>query len=421
MSAGTPPPPWLPRKAMARLEEALDSSRVVALLGARQSGKSTLAREIARRRGGTYASLDDEDTRAAVSRDPSGFLQARAPLVIDEFQRAGDPLLRAVKRSVDDDATPGRFLLTGSTRYTTMPNLSESLAGRVEIVDLWPLSQGEIHRAGDGLVDRLFGPTQGLRRIHPEPASRDRTFERITAGGYPTAYARPARTRDRWYDAYLRTLTQRDVREFSRAQELEALPRLLRLLAGRTAQEFNAADVARDLGMPRTTLPTYLALLETVYLVHRLPAWSTNLTKKAVKHPKLHFVDAGLAAHLLGMGAAALSSPTSTVSGPLLETFVAGELARQLTWSEVSADLLHFRDRDGAEVDCILEARDGRIAGIEVKCSGTVTAGDFRGLDVLEDRLGSRFANGIVLHLGERTLPFGDHRTALPLAALWEA
>jgi predicted AAA+ superfamily ATPase len=243
----------------------------------------------------------------------------------------------------------------------------------------------------------------------------------LVAGGFPTAHARPDRARDRWYDAYLRTLTQRDVREFSRAQELEALPRLLRLLAARTAQEFNAADVARDLQMARTTLPTYVALLETVYLVYRLPAWSTNLSKKAIRHPKLHFVDAGLAAHLLGMGADALCRPDGIAAGPLLESFVAGELARQRTWASAPIDLLHFRDRDGAEVDLVLESRDGRIAGVEVKCSATVTARDFRGLDLLHDRLGARFAHGVVLHLGDRTVPFGDRRTALPLAALWEA
>lgn len=399
----------------------MSESRVVALLGARQTGKTTLGREVARSRGGTYATLDDEGTREAVARDPIGFLDAPTPLVIDEFQRAGDSLLRAVKRRVDDVATPGQFLLTGSTRYTTMPNLSESLAGRVEIVDLWPLSQGEINGTSDRLLDRLFGSTESLRRLRPDVLSRAQAFERVTAGGYPSAYRRPERTRRRWYDAYLRTLTQRDVREFSRAQELDALPRLLRLLAARTAQEFNAADVARDLDMARTTLPTYLALLETIYLVYRLPAWSMNLTKKAVKHPKLHFVDAGLAAHLLGVGAEALASPTSNAAGPVLETFVAGELARQLTWAETSADLLHFRDRDGAEVDFVVEARDGRIAGVEVKCSSTVTARDFRGLDLLHDRLGDRFTNGVVLHLGDRALPFGDRRTALPLAALWQA
>lgn len=409
----------LARAAEGRVNEALRHSRAVALLGARQVGKSTLAERIARSHKGRYVSLDDAATRDAIRRDPAGFLDGPALLVIDEFQRGGEPLLLAVKRHVDTANAPGRVLLTGSTRYTTMPDLSESLAGRVEIIDLWPLSQGEVEARPDQFVDRLFGQSEVLRRRPTTTSDRVDAFDRLTAGGYPAVHRLPARARGRWYDGYVRTLTQRDVREFSRAQSIDVLPRLLKLLAARTAQELNLADVARDLDMARTTLPTYVALLETIYLIHRLPAWSRNLTKKAVKHPKLHFVDAGLAAHLLGATTASLCDPRSVPAGPLLETFVVGELARQRTWADLDVDLFHLRDHDGAEVDLIVEARDGRLAGVEVKASATVSVRDFRGLDLLHDRLPRHFTHGVVLYLGTEILPFGDRRTALPLSALW--
>ena len=243
----------------------------------------------------------------------------------------------------------------------------------------------------------------------------------LCAGGYPAVYRMSGPARRRWYESYVRTITQRDVRTFSRIQDVDALARLLRLLAARTAQELNVSEVSNELGLPRTTLASYIPLLETVALVYRLPAWSTNLTSKVVRHPKLHFTDVGLAAELLGIGPAALANPLGRALGPLLETFVAGELERQMTWSRVLVDLYHFRDHNGPEVDLILEARDGRVAGVEVKASSTVRGKDFRGLDVLAERLGDRFRNGVVLYLGDRVVSFGPRRTALPISALWSS
>lgn len=389
------------------------------LHGPRQSGKTTLVRRVAERRGGTYLTLDDPLAREVAARDPDALLDAARPVVVDEFQFGGDALVRAVKRRADRDPRPGGVLLTGSTRFTTVPTLSESLAGRAEIVDLWPLTQGEIRGCGDRLADLLFGPAAALRRMTPPRATRGSLLAAICAGGFPAVHARPATSRRRWYASYIRTVTERDVAEISRVRDASALRRLLRVLAARTAQELNLADVARDTETPRSTLAGHLPLLETLYLVQSLPAWSRNLVQRVVRHPKVHVTDSGLAASLLGVDAAALARPGHPALGALVETFVVGEIRRQATWAETPVTLHHFRDHTGPEVDVVLEAADGRVAGIEVKASSSVASRDARGLELLRDRLGDAFAHGVVLHLGESALPIGDRCTALPMTALW--
>ena len=412
-------PSLIPRHAERLLGRALNQSRVVAVVGARQVGKTTLARRATEERNGTYLNLEDPGTLESVERDPEAVLASPRPLAIDEFQHGGDELLRVIKGHVDRRRAPGQVLLTGSTRFTTVPMLSESLAGRVAILDLWPLSQGEIRDGMDSFPSALFGPTARLRTLSSSNLSRMDALRMLCAGGYPAVHHLSGPARKRWYDSYVRTITQRDVRTFSRMQDVAALHRLLRLLAARTSQELNVSDVSKDLGIPRTTLTSYIPLLETVFLVYRLPAWSTNLTSRVVKHPKLHFTDAGLAAELLGVGPKALVDPLSRVLGPLLETFVASEISRQITWSRTLVDLYHFRGHNGPEVDLVLDARDGRVAAVEVKASSTIQGKDFRGLDLMAERLGDRFRNGVVLYLGDRVVPFGPRRTAMPLSALW--
>ena len=410
----------LPRNAMSTIEASLRTFRVVVLTGARQAGKSTLVRKVARGRGGTILDLDDPTTLDAVTRDPLSVIgSARPPVVIDEFQRGGDALLRCVKSIVDRTPRPGRFLLTGSTRFLTVPTLSESLAGRADLVDLWPLSQGELRRTREGWIDRLFASVDAVRSIAVRPEGRIDVLTAVCRGGYPEIRAADAVQRRRWFDAYVRTVTERDVREISGVRRASDLVRLLRMLAARTAQEMNASDIGRDLKVARSTLDEHLALLETVHLWHRLPAWSTNLTAKVVRHPKAYLVDSGLAARLVGATPAALASAMHPALGPLVETFVVGEVARQQTWAETSCRLHHFRDRGGPEVDLVLEADDGRIAAIEVKASATVGSSDFKGLELLRDRLKDRFLHGVVLYLGEKILSFGDRLTAVPVPALW--
>ena len=401
------------------LREAMRESRVVFLSGARQAGKTTLVRQIAAEGGADYQTLDDRAARELALDDPAEFVARDRPLIIDEVQRGGDDLLLAIKARVDRDNRPGQFLLTGSTRFLTVPRLSESLAGRVDLVDLWPFSQGEIARRRDGFVDRIFGTTTALRRRRPPPVSRAAAFERVCRGGFPEAVRRQPRQRGRWLDGYMRTLTGRDVAEIANIQRVGDLPALLRLLASRTATELNVSRLARDAALPRTTLSGYLPLLESVYLMFRLPAWSRNLTSKRVKQAKLHFTDSGLAAHLVGASPAALARPQAAMAGALLESFVASEIARQRTWADIDVELHHFRDRTGAEVDLVLESRDGRVAAVEVKAGRSVGRNDLRSLKFLRDRLGDDFTNGVVLGCFDDVQPLGDRLSAVPLSSLW--
>jgi uncharacterized protein len=409
----------LPRSLLPRLEDALATSRVVALVGARQVGKTTLAAQVFRARRGTYRTLDDPAALEQVRRDPEAFLDVPGPLAIDEFQRGGDDLLRAIKLRVDADPRPGRFLLTGSTRFTTLPSLAESLAGRIAIVELHPLSQGEIRRVRERFVERLFGRPEALRRAGAVATTPAHVLQAACAGGYPEARRQPERRRPLWFDGYVQSVTQRDVREIAHVQRVEDVGRLLRMLAARRGRRPRRPSSVPVRSVPRSTLAGYVPLLESLYLVHRLPPWSRNLTSRVSKHPKMHLVDSGLAAHLMGVSWRAVEDREHRARGPLLETFVLGELRRQLSWSDIAVEVLHFRDRNGPEVDLVLEARDGRTAVIEVKASSTPRSADFRTIDLLRERLGGRFAHGVVLHLGTEVGSFGDRCTALPVSALW--
>ncbi|MGQ0843305.1 MAG: ATP-binding protein [Sporichthyaceae bacterium] len=411
------------RRVTPLVEESLRYFRVVVLHGARQVGKSTLALELARGLGARVVSMDAAPQLAAASADPPGFLEVMGtPAVIDEIQRVGQPLVLAVKAAVDADTRPGRYVLTGSTNFLTVPTISESLAGRVDLVALWPFSQGELHGGSDGFVDRAFeGPAQLLGHDGPV-LDRQEYLERVCAGGYPDAARLPERPRIRWFEQYVATVTAREVAVADDIRRLDSLVGLLRYAAATTSGELVVATTAQRLGIHRETVASYLAWLETVFLVHRVPAWGRNLTAKVIKRPRLHVADTGLAAALMGRQPAMLRNPTEPATGPLVETFVVNELAKQLTWSQVSARLNHFRDRDGVEVDAILESTDGRVVGIEVKASTTPRSEDFAGLAKVRDALdrsGGNFLAGVVLHTGDARLPFGDRLVALPIADLW--
>jgi predicted AAA+ superfamily ATPase len=416
-------PAFLDRHAMTPLRNGLSDFRVVVVNGPRQSGKTVLLGQLHEQIGGTSVTFDDPEMLEAAKSDPVGFVGGFVkPLLIDEVQRAGDPLLLAIKAHVDRDPTPGQFVLTGSTRFLTVPTLSESLAGRALIIDLWPFSQGEIARSKDSFVDAVFENPRGLLTQTPYRGGRAACFRRVCLGGFPEVIKkRSAQARTAWFGAYVRTVTQRDIKEISRIRQAAELPRLLRLLAGISAQELNVARLAARVGLDDQTLHNYLPLLETVYLVHRIPGWSRNLTSKVKRRPKIYLADTGLASHLLRVNPDALAHPTSPASGPLLETFVLNELVKQRTWSERDVDLYHFKDRDGAEVDLIIEAFDGRVVALEVKAAQSVAKGDFRWLELLREKLGSQFAYGAVLYTGSRAIPFGDRLSALPIPALWES
>ena len=407
----------VPRKAENIVREALSDTRVVTLNGARQAGKSTLARVAARTSpNALFRLLDDPATLRAARDDPADFVEHDGLLVIDEVQLAPE-LFRSIKVAVDTDPRPGRFLLTGSAQVLALRDLPDALPGRMEIVELWPFSQGEIDDSPDGFVDAAFAQGPALSRTS---ALRKRDYlERVTRGGYPEAVQRSPRRRAAFFDSYLTNLIERDIKELAAIERSGDLRRLLALLAGRSGSLLVPAALATATGIPRTTVRRYLELLTTVFLLKQIPAWSTGQTQRAVGTPKLAFVDTGIASHLLGQDAARLGEPDGA-AGPMIETFVLAELGRQLTWSYERARLYHYRTQDQVEVDAVLETPDGRVVAIEVKAGATVRAEDLAGLRHLARRLGSRFVAGYVLYTGQQTLPFGDRLRAVPIDALWQ-
>jgi len=402
----------------ARLKTALRDSPVVLIHGPRQSGKTTLAQRIGAKLGYTYFTFDDDVTRGAAEADPVGFvgdLPARATL--DEVQRVPN-LFAALKVAVDRDRRPGRFLLTGSANVLLVPKLADSLAGRIEIIRLFPFAQCEIEERAPGFLDALFNADFRVRRAERLGC---RLAERIVAGGYPAALARTApRRRTAWYRDYVKTIVQRDVRDLARIASLNALPRLLALAAGQTARLLNVTDLAGPFQLSRPTIRDYVTLLERVFLIEELPPWHSNRLSRLIKTPKLHFGDTGVASTVLGLDSNALYEDRA-VLGQLLETFAYQEIRRQASALEEDLRFHHFRDKDGYEVDLVLERGGRALAGVEVKAAATVTAADFRGLKKLAAAAGRRFAAGVVLYDGETRASFGGKMYAVPIGVLWEA
>jgi predicted AAA+ superfamily ATPase len=401
------------------VQEALSDTRVVLVAGARQAGKSTLARVILEgRQDGRALNLDDEVIRRAAQDDPTGFLDHEGLTVIDEVQRVPE-LLLAIKARVDRVSRPGQFLLTGSANVLRLPRVADALTGRIEIIDLWPFSQGELAGRTEQFVERAFSGWHGVR-IRSDLGKRD-YLQRATIGGFPEVVERSdARARARWFDNYVRTLVQRDLPALSNVERADDLGRLIRLLAARSGQLFKVEEVARDAGLPPSTARRYVALLELAFFITTLPAWSNSRTTRAIHTPKLLMADTGMLAHVIGVDAVELARPGGD-AGPLLETFVATELHKSLGWSTQRASMYHYRSKDGTEVDVVLEAPDGRVVGIEVKAAATVRSSDFAGLRHLQARTGDRFQLGLVLYTGRETLSFGDRLGCTPISALWEA
>lgn len=400
-------------------QESLRGFRVTVINGPRQSGKSTLAKQLVEGRG-SYWSFDDESVRAAARLDPHGFVeQGSSPMAIDEVQRGGNDVVLAVKSIVDRSNDRGQFVLAGSTRFLSVPQLSESLAGRAEILDLWPFSQGELTGVRETFLDALLTDPEQIARRRFERVDRRVLFDRLVRGGYPELVEASPAQAVRWYRNYVRTVVERDIVEASTIAQADELPMLLRLLAANTSGEMVMARLAGDARMSADTVARYVGLLELVGFVVRIKAWTPSLTSREKRHPKVVVTDTGLACGLLGRNAEGLGLATSPLTGPLLESFVTMELIKQRGWSQAQPAIRHWRDRNGAEVDLIVEDDSGTIAGVEVKAASTVATGDVKHLQALRDKLGNRFAAGVVLYLGDRVVPLGDRTWALPVAMLW--
>ena len=405
--------PMLRRGIEGAIKEALADTPVVLLAGARQVGKSTLVQTLVPEE--RYLTLDDATLLAGARADPAAFIGRQdRTVVIDEIQRVPD-LLLAIKASVDRDRRPGRFLLTGSSSIRFVPRVADSLVGRMDILKLWPLSQGEIAERREGFLGAI-----GRARL-PSAAPEvtiEEMAERVVRGGYPAVYTWPEHRRAAWLRSYVTGVLERDVRELTSMEAVAALPRLVTLLATRVTTLVNLADVSRTVGVPHTTLQRYVGLLERTFLIHQVPGWGMKVGTRVLKSGKLLFADTGLAAALLHLPAGRLA--TEPIAGPMLENFVIMELHKQASWHEEQPQLYHFRTPKGLEVDVVVELGGGDVIGIEVTRSQTVTGADLRGLHELARVAGRRFRLGIVLHLGRRVVPFAKNLYAVPMAALWE-
>jgi predicted AAA+ superfamily ATPase len=409
------------RHLESRVHEALDAFRVVVVHGARQCGKTTLARQVIEQRGGSYVSLDDDVQREAAHNDPMTFLTGlRLPCAIDEIQLVGDRLIRALKIIVDRDPSRGNYLLSGSTNFLTVPTISESLAGRVRILQLEPLSEAEIVGTSGQAVDGWFDGS-----VASALGAFERTdyLERVCRGGYPEPLGLTTSERTGWFESYVATVIQRDLVALADIRNSAALPRLLRWTAAVSGEELNATRAARDLGVNRNTIHSYLEWLRTVFLVRDLPPWSRNLSSRATQRSKIHLTDSGLAADLIGTDVAGLTPVTAPATGKLLESFVINEVARLLSASMQSIHMSHYRDKAGREIDLMLERRDGAVVAVEVKATSSPAATHARHLRWLRDHLDradpAAFCAGVLLHTGEQQATIGDRLHVVPISALW--
>jgi predicted AAA+ superfamily ATPase len=407
----------LDRSISDTIVEAMGSARAVALLGARQTGKSTLARILSDGRLPTaLVTLDDELSFSQATADPVGFIAGLGRrTVIDEIQRAPQ-LLLAIKARLDRDDSPGQFLLTGSANLRRIPTVSDALPGRVDYLTLWPFTQGEIQGRREDLLASLFRGDPP--RVGDAPVGRDEYVELLLRGGFPEAQRRTEATRRRFFESYVASVVERDVMETSRIHEPASIETILRLVAARSGSLARFDSLGRESGLSGKTAKGYVDVLERLFLIRVRQPWHVNLGQRQVKAPKLYIADSGLLAGLIGADSKRVREDDGLI-GSLFETFVATELERQASWFPEALSFWHYRDRD-REVDVVIERPSGEILGIEVKAGATVRASDFRGLVHMRERLGARLVAGAVLYAGERTIPFGEDMWALPLCALWE-
>jgi uncharacterized protein len=411
------PGQFIERNIRPTVVEALTEARAVCLLGARQSGKSTLARAIAQdEHPAEYLTLDNDTTRRSALEDPTGFIAGvSGSAVIDEVQRAPD-LMLAIKERLDRNNERGQFLLAGSANILTLPTIADALPGRVDYVRMWPFSQGELAGRRESFIDHLLAGEPP--RVDDAEVGRGAYAARIVAGGFPDAQNRGARGRKRFFTSYVSTILGRDLPDIASVRDASGVERLLGVVAARSAGLLSSRGIAGELGVDHKTVSAQTRILEELFLVWRLQPWHVNLGSRQVKTPKIYMTDTGLLAHLTNINAPRIvQSPT--LAGSMVETFVTMELARQCDWADSPASLFHYRDKQQREVDVVLELGSGEVAGVEIKTAAGVRAKDFAGLRHLRDKLGDRFTAGVVLYTGRQTLNFGDRLAAVPLCGLW--
>ena len=402
------------RSIEPRVVEALTDTPVVLVTGPRRVGKTTLVKKLGET-GRTYITLDNPIVLKAALYDPINFIRGLDLAIIDEIQRAPD-LLLTIKMSVDEDYRPGRFLLTGSANVMTLPRVADSLAGRIEMHRMLPLSRSEIEGRKPTFLERLF---KGNLENQRNAIVGDDLVRIVLEGGFPEALARNnERRRQEWARSYLESIIAHDLRDIADAEKMAELPRFVHLLAQHSSQLVNYSRIGTEIDVSHKTARRYIGLLEQVFLIATLQPWFTNALKRIVKTPKLHFLDTGLLAEACGMTFDMVKADRKTF-GPLLESFVFSETLKLVSATDLQLRTYHFRDHEKREVDLVLERNDGMIAGIEVKASATVSPGDFAGLRALSESRGDRFAFGVVLYDGSDVVSFGKRLAAAPLSCLW--
>jgi len=406
-----------PRYLQQQVLDALSDTPVVCILGPRQVGKTTLARQL--EPGRTYVSFDDNTMLAAARYDPLGFVAGLPDRVIlDEVQRVPE-LLTAIKLSVDNDRRPGRFILTGSANLLLLPNVQESLAGRMEVIYLNPLSEQEKHHSDFSILKALLANQikPSITGVQPPVTG---IAEAVVGGGYPEPNTRTEARARQWYRQYLNAIIQRDVQDIANIRDGDELLRLLQLIALRTSNLINISNLMQDIGLQRDTISRYLSVLERLFLVRTLPAWHRNAAKRLIKAPKIHIIDSGLGSALTGLKAADWNKPDNAFGG-MLESFVVQQLICQSGWCDSELRFSHYRDKDQLEVDLVIEQED-RLWGVEAKKSASIQGRDARGLARLAEQAGSSWQGGILLYTGTSTLPLADipNAFAVPMNQLWQ-
>lgn len=397
------------------IEKAITRSPVVLITGARQTGKSTLVKEIGEGKNYKYLSFDNLQILQAAKTDPIAFISnLTKPVILDEVQRVPEIFL-TIKEDVDNNRINGRYILTGSANPLLIPNLGDSLTGRIEIIQSMTLSQGELLNITENFIDTIFS-----NKLPPEPKklSKEEFYKKILTGGFPSMQNKSEEDQEFWMENYIGTIIQKDIKDLANIEDITRLPNLLRYLATMAGSLVNVSEISRKSQIPSTTLHRYLTLFQTLFILDIQTSWSPNLGMRFVKSPKLYLLDSGLLSYLLGINLErALSNPI--LMGPVIENFVVNELNKQATWNKTKVKVYHYRTPTGQEVDIVLEDRAGNVVGIEIKSTEMVRSSDFNGLKYLNERVGDKFIKGIVLYQGSEYVPFGKNLIALPINSLW--
>ena len=409
------------RRILNIARQRMTETAVLALQGARAVGKSTVLKSIAGEHQVGIIDLDNSAQADLVAASPDDFVLGSSPVCIDEYQRVPE-LLQAIKGELNRRHAPGRFVLTGSTRFDSLPRATQALTGRIQFLDILPFSQGEIDGVREDFLDVAIHDPGQLLRHGPSTTSRADYTERVCRGGLPVAIGLNERGRRRWFDSYLAQTLSGDLPELGGVRRLDALTRLFDRLAGQTGQLLNISAAAKAIELEGRTADNYTQLLSDVFLLQRLPAWGRTLRARVGKTPKLHLVDSGLAAHMLRLTPAKLAQldPASlTEFGHLLETFVAGELLKQASWHDDVREVAHWHTHDGQEVDLLIETYDGGVIGFEIKARGKAVSKDLVGLRLLRELLGDQLRAGFVLNTGQHAGRLEDRIYVLPIDRLW--